>query len=110
MDKGGIEYLYLETYDWEESMKFWKSLGFQLELDLGKSGRFVHPNGGSVFIEEVVAGTPLSMKIYLKGDRSIPHGLEPKNIVEDWHESHWGSHLLELKDPDERCVVVQDRE
>ena len=110
MSSGGIEYLYLETHNWAESVELWEGSGFKMELDLGSAGRFVHPNGGSVFIEEVPAEAPLKVQIFLKGARSGPQTGMDEFVVEEWHESHWGSYLKELRDPDGRTIFIQERE
>ncbi|MEO0974739.1 MAG: hypothetical protein AAFX85_16745 [Pseudomonadota bacterium] len=38
----GLEYLYLETHDWEASKAFWQSLGFAL----------VDPDGRPVIVQD----------------------------------------------------------
>ena len=106
---GGIEYVYFETHDWDGSLAFWQALGFTVEMDLGRAGRLVHPEGGAVFLEEVPKDAPLTSAIYLRGDRSLPVTLSADCVKQDWHDSHWGSALMELADPDGRAVVVQDR-
>ena len=104
----GIEYVYLETHNWGKTVKFWQALGFALELDLGSAGRLVHPDGGTaVFVEDVPEGKPLANQLYLRALR--PEGCpdSPAEIAKDWHASHWGTQLLELRDPDGRTVILQ---
>ena len=81
MSSGGIEYLYMETHNWTESVELWECLGFKMELDLGSAGRFVHPNGESVYIEEVPAEAPLKVQIFLKGARSDPQTVMDEFVV-----------------------------
>ena len=103
----GIDYLYLETHNWGKTVKFWQQLGFSLDLDLGRSGRLIHPDGGAIFVEEVPTGQPLAVQVYLKAvdGETVPGA--PAEITKDWHPSHWGTRLLELRDPDGRTVFVQ---
>ncbi len=104
----GIECIYLETHNWGKAVKFWQQLGFKVTLDLGGSGRLAHPKGGpELFIEEVPTGQTPAMHLYLHS--SEPHGKPgaPAKVVKDWHPSHWGTDLLELRDPDGRTVVAQ---
>ena len=102
-----IDYLYLETTNWGNAVKFWQALGFQLVLDLGHSGRLEPPAGGpGIFLQEVPEGRPLRVQIFLRGPEAPAPG-SPVRVVTAWHDSHWGTRLLELADPDGRTVVVQ---
>ncbi|MEM9386668.1 MAG: hypothetical protein AAGA68_16535 [Pseudomonadota bacterium] len=107
----GLEYLYMETHDWEGSKAFWQSLGFELIMSLGTAGKFVHPESeGAVFLEQVSEDREPAMRIYLTGDRHAPVPVPEASVSAPWSQSHWGSHLLELVDPDGRPVIVQDRD
>ena len=106
----GIDYLYLETRDLEASRAFWEALDFELELDLGHACRLRHPDGGAVHLEAVAEEDDLAVQLYLKGSRTVPNRVVAEHVARDWQESHWGSHLLELRDPDGRTVIVQDRD
>jgi len=100
----GIDYIYLETYDWNATLSFWQALGFELEFDLGTSGRLVHAkDGNALFVQQVPKGQPLSTQIYIKaGEHQKPSGESS-----DWQPSHWGTELMELEDPDGRPVKLQ---
>ncbi len=107
----GIEYVYLETHNFGKTVKFWQGLGFALDLDLGRSGRLVNPDGGSaIFIEEVPADRPLANQLYLRAASPDARPEAPAEIAKDWHPSHWGTRLMELSDPDGRRVVMQHGE
>ncbi|HEU5299443.1 MAG TPA: VOC family protein [bacterium] len=102
-----IDYLYLETTNWGKAVKFWQTLGFRLVLDLGHSGRLEPVGGGpGIFLEEVPEGRPLRVQIFLRGPEEPAPGA-PAQVAREWHDSHWGTRLLELRDPDGRTVVVQ---
>lgn len=104
----GIEYVYLETHNWGRAVKFWQELGFELDLDLGTSGRLVHPDGGAaIFVEEVPADRAPASQLYLRAARSGDKPRPPAAVVGEWHASHWGTELLELRDPDGRVVILQ---
>jgi hypothetical protein len=104
----GIEYVYLETHNWGKTVSFWQKLGFRLDLDLGRSGRLVHPDGGAaIFVEEVPPTRPLENQLYLRAARPDVHPEAPAELAKDWHSSHWGTRLLELRDPDGRAVILQ---
>ncbi|HXF81456.1 MAG TPA: VOC family protein [bacterium] len=102
-----IDYLYLETANWGKAVRFWQALGFRLALDLGHSGRLEPPQGGpGIFLEEVPGRRSLGMQIFLRGPEAPAPG-EPALVTKGWHDSHWGTRLLVLSDPDGRTVVVQ---
>jgi hypothetical protein len=103
----GIDYIHLETHNWGKTVKFWQAMGFELELDLGTSGRVVHPDGGaSIFIEEVGPDRAPEMRLHLDAsEKGTP--ASPVEVSKDWHPSHWGTELLETKDVDGRVVMVQ---
>jgi catechol 2,3-dioxygenase-like lactoylglutathione lyase family enzyme len=104
----GIDYIYLETHDWPAAVRFWQALGFRVEMDLGRAGRLAHPAGGAaVFVEEVPADREPAVRVFLKAGAEVrpAAGIPPAG----WHDSHWGTRLLELTDPDGRTVTVQRR-
>ena len=108
MPTDGIEYVYLETRNWGKTVKFWQELGFKLDLDLGNSGRLVHPRGGAaLFINEVPEGRPLAQQIYLQVPDASFRPRPPVEIARDWHASHWSTRLMEVRDPDGRVHVLQ---
>jgi hypothetical protein len=103
-----LEYVYLETHNWGKTVKFWQELGFVLELDLGSSGRLVHREGrAALFIEEVPEDRPLAVQLYLRAAEAGAKPGPPAEVAQDWHASHWGTQLLELRDPDGRTVFLQ---
>ena len=104
----GIAYLYVETHSFGKAVAFWQRLGFVVDLDLGGSGRLIHPDGGAaLFVEEVPETKSPEIQIYLDASTDAVRPERPAEIAQDWHDSHWGTRLLELRDPDARTVVVQ---
>ncbi|MCA9726142.1 MAG: VOC family protein [Candidatus Eisenbacteria bacterium] len=106
----GISYIYVETHNWGKTVKFWQQMGFELQLDLGSSGTLVHPAGGSsLFIQEVPADRALEIHMCLAApdDQSTPGA--PAVVTKTWHDSHWGTRLLNMQDPDGRAAVIEYR-
>ena len=104
----GIEYVYVETHNWGKTVKFWQELGFKLELDLWHSGSLVYPDGGAtLFVEEVPFDRALQMQLFLNAADAESRPGPPTEIAKDWYAGHWGTRLLELRDPDGRTVVLQ---
>jgi hypothetical protein len=104
----GMEYVYLETHNWGKTVKFWLEFGYELELDLGTAGRLAHPSGGTaLFIEAGPADRELATQLYLRASDPEARPGPTAGLARDWCDSHWGTRLLELRDPDGRTIVVQ---
>jgi hypothetical protein len=100
----GLEYLYLQTRNWGKSVTFWRKLGFELALDLGSSGRLDAPGGGpGVWIDEVSPESQLSRGVFLKITSPEP----PVETIGDPVQSHWGTTLHIIRDPDGREFFLQ---
>ncbi len=106
----GIDYVYLETRDFDASVGFWRRLGFELVLDLGSAGRLVPSGGGpGVFLQEVSAETPLAQGVYLAAADDGVITEPPVEAVGPVVDTHWGTRLRVVRDPDGREFVVQFR-
>lgn len=93
-----IDYVYVETHNWGKSAKFWTDLGLVLELDLGNAGKLVPPTGGpGIFLEEVPPDRELAFQVYFK----------VSSADDTFTDSHWGTKLKEVSDPDGRVYVLQ---
>ncbi len=106
----GIHDVYLETHNWGKTVAFWQALGYRLELDLGKSGilRSDDPAQPYLFVEEVSPDRQPVIELYLKATQEFAPGA-PAEVVGDgtWEDSHWGTRLLPVRDPDGRTHWLQ---
>jgi hypothetical protein len=106
----GVHSIYVETHNWGKSAKFWQDLGFTLDLDLGTSGIFRASGGGPyVFLEEVPADKELALTPYFR--LVDPESFTPGGSVEvvtPLEETHWGTRLVEVRDPDGRIFQLED--
>lgn len=108
MTSDGIDYFYLETRNFGKAVRFWQQLGWELVLDLGTSGRLEPPDGGpGVFIEEVSPETPLASGLYLRTTDPSIEVREPVEPVGEPIETHWGTVMRMVRDPDGREFVLQ---
>ena len=105
----GIHHLLIETHNWGKSVAFWKQLGWTLVEDHGTSGKLVPPGGGAyIWLNEVAPSTKPSIDIYF--DVSDPDSFAPRSpveIVEPFTTTHWGTKLMQVRDPDGRLVRLQ---
>lgn len=102
-----VEYVYLETHHWQESLAFWQRLGFRLMLNLGRAGRLEAAAGGTaIFLEEVSRDRPLATEVYLRAPQEFDPG-SGVEVVRTWHDSHWGTRLMQVRDPDGRTFTIQ---
>ena len=105
----GIHHLLVETHNWGKSVAFWKQLGWTLVEDHGTSGKLVAPGGGAyIWLSEVAPTTKPAIEIYFDvadADRFIPKS--PVEIVEPLTKTHWGTKVMQVRDPDGRIVRLQ---
>ncbi len=104
----GFDHLYVETHDWVAALAFWQLLGFHLEYDTGHhAGALRHPGGGTtVFLAEQSLENPLAGEMYLgaTADYELPAGV---HVVSPFVESHWGTKVAIIQDPDGHRYRVQ---
>ena len=99
----GVETIMLETHNFGKTAKFWQELGYTLEFETDHgSGLLRHKSGPNLFIAERPAGKPLAIELHVKCEDATTRPGAPVKVVGDWHPSHWGTQLLELRDPDGR--------
>ena len=100
----GVETIVIETHNFGKTVKFWQELGYELrfETDHG-SGLLVNKSGGpSLFIAERPSDRVLRIELHLTSPNDSSRPAAPVDVVGEWHASHWGTRLLEVRDPDGR--------
>jgi hypothetical protein len=105
----GVETIVLETHNFGKTVKFWQQLGYTLEFatDHG-SGLLKNESGGpDLFIAERPKERALRVELHLTSPDASTRPGSPVEIVGDWHPSHWGTQLLELRDPDGRVHFLE---
>jgi hypothetical protein len=105
----GVETIVLETHNFGKTVKFWQQLGYELrfETDHG-SGLLVNKTGGpDLFISERPPERALRVELHLTSPDATTRPPAPVEIVGDWHPSHWGTQLLEIRDPDGRTHFLE---
>jgi catechol 2,3-dioxygenase-like lactoylglutathione lyase family enzyme len=111
MSVTGIHHLLIETHDWKKSVEFWRHLGYELVDDHGTSGKLAAPGGGAyIWLNQVAAAVAPALDVYFEvadADRFAPKA--PVEVVEPFAETHWGTKLMTVRDPDGRIVRLQAR-
>ncbi len=104
-----IHHLLVETHDWKASVAFWKQLGWELTEDHGTAGKLTPPGGGAyIWLNEVAPKVAPSVDIYFElqdAERFAPKA--PVEIVAPLAATHWGTKLMQVRDPDGRIVRLQ---
>ncbi|MGB8860905.1 MAG: hypothetical protein WCC60_16715 [Ilumatobacteraceae bacterium] len=103
----GFDHVYVETHDWAAALAFWHALGFELQYDTGhRSGALRHPDGGTtVFLAEQSLEDPLAVELYLGATPDEP--LPDVYVVSPYVESHWGTKVAIVQDPDGHRFRIQ---
>ena len=103
----GIHHVHVETHNWGKSVAFWKALGYELEEDFGGSG-ILRPSAAGqpyVYLDEISPNEAPGIHLYLNAtEEFVP---APPVESDGWHDSHWGTRLLNVSDPDGRSFVLQ---
>lgn len=109
MTTEGIEGISIETRNYGATAAFWKSLGFepQIETEHG-SGHWVHPAGGPyVFIAERLEGDLSITPVLTVADAASFDPARPLDLVHPFTPQHWGVLEAVAADPDGRPVSLQ---
>lgn len=108
MTTRGFDHVYLETHDWDRAVSFWGRLGFEVEFETDhRSGMLRNPAGGpTIFLAEQPIEDPLADGLYLgaAADFAPPADVE---VVSDFAETHWGTKVMVIRDPDGRHFRVE---
>jgi uncharacterized glyoxalase superfamily protein PhnB len=109
MTTEGIEAVFLETHNWGKSAKFFQDLGYEIEFATDhNSGQLRCGGSPYVFIAEVPETEPIRWHVVLAvadADAFVPDtGVE---VVDGWEDTHWGTRLMTVRDPDGREWKLQ---
>src|ERR1700738_824368 len=95
MTTEGIEAVFLETHNWGKSAKFFQGLGYEVEFATDhNSGQLRSGDGPYLFIAEVPDTDAFEL------DGSV-------EVVSEWEDTHWGTRLMTVRDPDGREWKLQ---
>jgi catechol 2,3-dioxygenase-like lactoylglutathione lyase family enzyme len=108
MTTQGLDHLYVETHNWGKSVAFWESLGFHLDFETDHhSGQLVAPNDTRIFLAEQSPQDPPGLDIYLSVARASTVPPDNVTIVFDWTDTHWGTQVMTVRDPDGRLFRLE---
>jgi uncharacterized glyoxalase superfamily protein PhnB len=109
MKTEGIEAVFLETHNWGKSAKFFQTLGYEIEFATDhNSGQLRRGDGPSLFIAEVPETEPTRMHPVLAVADADAFELDGSvEVVEPWEDTHWGTRLMTVRDPDGREWKLQ---
>jgi catechol 2,3-dioxygenase-like lactoylglutathione lyase family enzyme len=105
----GVHHLLVETHNWGKTAAFWRQLGWELVEDHGTSGKLVAPGGGAyIWLSEVAPSVTPTVDIYFElGDAEHFTPKPPVEMVVPLEKTHWGTKLMQVRDPDGRIVRLQ---
>jgi hypothetical protein len=109
MTTKGIEAVFIKTHNWGKSAKFFQSLGYTLDFETDhNSGQLRNGAGPYLFIAEVPASEPTDVQLVL-GVADAEHWRAAPNVevLEPFKDSHWGTKLMSVRDPDGRVWTLQ---
>jgi hypothetical protein len=109
MSTEGIEAVFVETHNWGKATKFFTELGFRLEFETDhNSGQLRNGPGPYIFVAEVPADRPTSLQVVLRvPDEAGFHPGPGTEVVESWHDTHYNTRELIVRDPEGRLWTLQ---
>ena len=109
MTTEGIEAVFLETHNWGKSAKFFQALGYDIEFATDhNSGQLRRGDSSYLFIAEVPETEPTRQHIVLAVADTDAFEFDASiEVVSEWEETHWGTRLMTISDPDGREWKLQ---
>ena len=109
MTTQGIEGMFLETHNWGRAVRFFQSLGFELELETDHhSGQLRNGDGPYVFVAEVPADKDLDVQVVLHvADADACRPGPDVEVVSEFSDTHWGTREMTVRDPDGHIWSLQ---
>jgi uncharacterized glyoxalase superfamily protein PhnB len=109
MTTNGIEAVFLQTHNWGKSAKFFQALGYEIEFATDhNSGQLRRGESPYVFIAEVPETEPTRRQIVLAVADADALELDASvEVISEWEETHWGTRLMTVCDPDGREWILQ---
>jgi uncharacterized glyoxalase superfamily protein PhnB len=109
MTTEGIEAVFLETHNWGKSAKFFQTLGCEIEFATDhNSGQLRRGDGPYLFIAEVPETEPTHRHLVLAVPDADAFELDASvEVVSEWEDTHWGTRLMTVRDPDGREWKLQ---
>jgi len=111
----GLDHLFLETHSFEQSANFWEGLGFKLEQkwgDQGHSAGLLRCDEAVIVLAEVSQSERPKQDIHFtmadpeKTMERLEQDLRVR-ITQPLHDSHWGTRLIQVQDPDGRVFWLE---
>ena len=109
MSTDGIEAVFLETHNWGKAASFFQKLGYTVEFETDhNSGQLRNGVGPTLFIAEVPETEPTRAHLVLAVADADAVDLDDSiEVVDQWEDTHWGTRLMTVRDPDGREWKLQ---
>jgi hypothetical protein len=105
----GIEAVFLETHNWGKAAKFFQKLGYTVEFETDHhSGQLNNGDSPYLFIAEVPEDHPTRRHLVFGVPDADSYTLDASiEVVSPWEDTHWGTRLMTVRDPDGREWKLQ---
>jgi hypothetical protein len=109
MTTEGIEAVFMETHNWGKSAKFFQALGYTLDFATDhNSGQLSNGIGPDLFIAEIPADETPGFQLVLKVPDADTFSADPVvEVVTPFEETHFGTKMMTVRDPDGRLWSLQ---
>ena len=109
MTTEGLQAVFVETHNWGKSAKFFAGLGYEIEFATDhNSGQLRNGDGPWLFVAEVPENQPVQRHlVFGVADADAVEFDGSVDVVSGWEDTHWGTRLMTVRDPDGREWKLQ---
>jgi len=111
-----LDHVYVETRQFDKTVSFWKSLGFDVAAEWGdgphRACRLTSGDAAVVLAEADPAGSPQSPTVHfaMKDPEHLAESLaaaENVEILTPLENTHWGTRWIRVQDPDGNMYCLE---
>ena len=108
MSVGRLHNIFIATHHFEESLAFWRALGWEVTRNIRDGAAMLDKaDAPSLLIDRVGAEREAETGIFFDiPDRQF-EPVEGLDVVHGFEATHWGSEVMQLRDPDGRLFNLE---
>ena len=107
-----IDHIYAETREWESSVAFWISLGFEIVASWGSEGHRagrLESGRAAVVLAEVAADVTPVFNVFFDLQDADEYRPGPEaNVVTPLESTHWNTRWIRTCDPEGRVHCLEE--
>jgi catechol 2,3-dioxygenase-like lactoylglutathione lyase family enzyme len=108
-----LDHLYMESPQFEATIAFWRSIGFEVAAEWGEDGHRacrLTSNEAVVVLAEGEAPVPPTVHFGISAPEAMQERLaadEHVDVVTPLEDTHWGTRWIRVRDPDGNVYALE---